>query len=114
MLCQLDLFKKPLTAIPQPSHNALLAEKPKPIVTADGYDWTDMREIPNTHKEWYEHRNGLKVRNLRMKPDTVKKWHFEVTNGAFSILLEYEQWPTMYTPVARDAPPIFAELEKTP
>lgn len=159
MLDQLDLFKKPLTAIPDLNHNQLLTgdisrrtidihlpcgsvttvpipiheyelssylptypaalEEAMPLLIEHGivqktikpeYDFLGMKIIGDG---WQQERDsGLQCRNLigiKTKLRTQGCHLFEISNGEFSVALEFKQFPTYYGAI-RAAIPIFREM----
>ncbi|MDD5394845.1 MAG: hypothetical protein PHE17_17645 [Thiothrix sp.] len=63
--------------------------------------------------EWAVHReSGLRVRKLRGQTVLKQRWNqwlFEVTDGLFSAVFLYDQWPTYHQPI-RKGLAIFSEL----
>ena len=104
LLNQLDLFGSQLKAMPVPDYKELLSISPK---ESNEYDFLGMKIIGDGWQQ--EKDSGLKCRNLigiKTKLRTQGCHLFEISNGEFSVALEFKQFPTYYGAI-RAAIPIF-------
>lgn len=80
-------------------------------VDSAGYDCLGMRKIDD---EWDGHSSGLRTRSLNGRKTVLRtdwKHHlFEISNGAFSVVLEFSKHPATHYGAIKAAIPIFSEL----
>lgn len=105
LLNQLDLFSGPPKAPPK-----AMSQSSIDIQAPDEYDFMGMKIIDNDWQQ--EKESGLKCKMLagiKTKLHTQGCHLFEISNGEFSVALEFKQFPTYYGAI-RAAIPTFIEL----